>query len=169
MRTLAIVLIGLLTAACQQIPASAPASDEAPSDKAVEQSSPAPRIDSEYWLATRQLLCALPIVEQRARLMQAGLDDDADRDHKLQRVLLASCNPEHTPGLLREALNDLGDDRHWSDGERALVALLRDHARSYKVLEEKNSDLAAQLEATVKGIREIETDMNSLTPNRVAP
>ncbi|MFA5495864.1 MAG: hypothetical protein WC247_13910 [Porticoccaceae bacterium] len=169
MRTLAIALAGLLTVGCQQLPPAVPASAEVASDEAADPVAPAPRNDSEYWLVTRQLLCALPMVEQRARLMETALEAGSDRDHKLQRVLLASCHPEHTPGLLREALNDLGDDRHWSDGERALVALLRDHARSYRLLEEKNSDLAAQLEATINGIREIEADMNSLTPNRVAP
>ncbi|KJS04091.1 MAG: hypothetical protein VR73_15490 [Gammaproteobacteria bacterium BRH_c0] len=130
--------------------------------------APQPPSEVEQWLLTRQRLCNLPAVEQRAQLL-ARVSADVSREGKIERVLLASCQPDQTPGLLREALSSLDPKAEWSPGMRALLAMINDHARSYRILEDKNLQLASQLETTIKGIREIETDMNSLQGNGTAP
>ncbi len=119
------------------------------------------------WLLARAELCRQGMPEQRARMMELAVAGGG-HEERMERVVLASCHPDHTPGLLREALRDF-DDSDASDRDRALLGLLRDHARSYRLLEERNAALAAQLEATINGIREIEADLDALRPERGAP
>lgn len=161
MRPLLIACAGLLLAGCQ-LPGSGPGADAPPL------SAPTAARDADHHLLVRERLCALPTGEQRLRLTALAAPG-GDRDSRFRRVLLASCQPEATPGLLREALVALGDGEDFSPGERALVALIRDHARSYRVLEDKNGELAARLAETIDGIRAIEADMDNLTPGRRAP
>lgn len=119
------------------------------------------------WLVVRSELCRQSVPEQRARMMELTVAGKT-ADERMERVLLASCQPEHTPGLLREALAQF-DELSATESERALLSLLRDHARSYRILEEKNTQLAAQLEATINGIRDIETELDALRPIRGLP
>lgn len=119
------------------------------------------------WLLVRLEICRQSIPEQRARMMELTVET-ITAEERMERLLLATCHPESTPGLLREALAGF-DSLAATESEQALVNLLRDHARSYRLLEEKNARLAAQLEATINGIRDIETEMDALRPIRVLP
>ncbi len=115
---------------------------------------------AEWLLLKRDNLCERSPEERRALYEElAGSRDDNSAEH---RVLLASCRPEQTPGLLREALSALPENEEWTAAERALFRLLEDHARSYRILEDKNRELESQLKTTIEGIREIETDMDKL-------
>lgn len=127
---------------------------------------PPPKVmpSTRDWLEVRAVLCRQGVPEQRARMMELAVAGKSFEE-QMERLLLASCQPERTPGLLREALAQV-DERHASESELALISLLRDHARSYRVLEEKNKQLAEQLEATISGIREIETEVDALRPLR---
>ncbi|HLS99469.1 MAG: hypothetical protein WDA10_08925 [Porticoccaceae bacterium] len=160
MKPLLIALAGLLLAGCQSQPSSPVADAATP--------ALASALDADHHLLARERLCALPRGEQRLRLMELSTPG-RDRGERFSRLLLASCNPEATPGLLRQALGALGDGADFSPGERALVALIRDQARSYRVLEERNAELAARLAETIDGIRDIEADMDNLKPERRAP
>ena len=125
---------------------------------------------AEQWLENRLALCLLPSDEQRVRLSELAANAvHADRAAKFERVLLATCQPDFTPGLLREALNDIGDIDKWSPAEQALINLVSDLSRSYRILEEKNQKLADQLEATIRGIRAIETELDGIETNGVSP
>lgn len=118
------------------------------------------------WLLKRQKLCELEADEQRARLRGPG---GGSEGKAIERVLLASCEPERTPGLLREALHELPSDPDRDPALQALLDMIRDHARSYRLLEDRNAQLAVQLEATIEGIRQIESDMENMRRNRRTP
>ncbi|MAT52554.1 MAG: hypothetical protein CMK32_15355 [Porticoccaceae bacterium] len=129
-----------------------------------------PESDVSAWLNQRQQLCALAPEEQRLRLEalanREGTQLEGDR---LERVLLASCRPDLTPGILREALSALQPGSDWTSAQHALVALLWDTARSYQVLETRNTELKNELEKTIDGIRKIEADMEDLNINGSGP
>lgn len=167
MKTRSIILPAALAAAfltgCQLAPRQIPAQQTPAVASAAK-----PLSEVDEWLLARQRLCGLPAVEQRAQLLERAARD-ASSERKIERVLLASCHPDQTPGLLRQALNGLDANTQWSPGQRALLAMIHDHARSYRILEEKNTELATQLETTINGIRDIETDMDSLQHNGSTP
>ncbi|MCK9469244.1 MAG: hypothetical protein M0Q49_07490 [Porticoccaceae bacterium] len=141
----------------------------APTDSGVQDALlPPPRATSPRdWLVERTELCQQSVPEQRARMMELTVGGKTPED-RMERLLLASCQPERTPGLLREALAQF-DEPPATESERALVSLLRDHARTYRLLEERNTQLAEQLETTINGIRDIENEVDALRPIRVIP
>lgn len=119
---------------------------------------------ASYWLLKRQELCRLESDERRLRLREPAGDSNEGR---LDKILMATCEPERTPGLLREALQDIpGQD---DPALEALLDMIRDHSRSYGVLERLNAQLSEQLESTIEGIRRIEADMDHLRRNRRNP
>jgi len=156
------VMPGLLAALLAGCQAGLPQSAAAPEQRAAVAAGPDSGV--EAWLVRRQQLCDLPVEGQRDRLRTlAAVAGDPRWD--LELVLLASCRPDQTPGILREALARLASDPAWTPGQLALVALIRDSVRSYAVLESRIADLSSELEATIDGIRAIETDINNLSPN----
>lgn len=161
MKSIRITLIGLLLAGCQTS-SIAPEGESAPVVVVPVEEAP----DVADWLARRSELCVLDTEDQRIQLRQPPAETEAGR---LEQVLLASCQPEYTPGLLREALSALSPDQYTDQAVQDLLQLLQDHARSYRILEERNAQLAAQLEATIDGIRQIEADMDGLRRNRRNP
>ncbi len=150
-------LVAVLLAGCQ--PLQPVPVDDLPVCEAVDP-EPDP---ATTWLLRRSELCSLEGEVQRARLAELQGHDEATA---IERVLLTSCDPARTPGLMREALNALPDNPDRDPALQSLLNMLRDHTRSYRMLEDRNSQLAEQLEATVEGIRQIEADMESLRRNR---
>lgn len=161
-RSLGAVVAGcLLLSACQtsEVPRSPPLPEQSPEPRPSGAVVTVPS-RAEWLLLKRESLCERSPEERRAlhdKLVGARDDSSAER-----RVLLASCRPEQTPGLLRKALQALPESEDRTVAERALFRLMEDHARSYRILEEKNRKLEAQLKTTIEGIREIETDMDRL-------
>ena len=158
-------LLCVLLAGCQFNPPEPPNDmPEAP----IAEAALASRTD--HWLEARRELCLLPAQEQRKRLETlAAKAPRTDREEKITRLLLATCQPDLTPGLLREALSDLTETGDWSPAEQSLIQLVRDLARSYRILEEKNQQLANQLEAIINGIRVIETELDGIETNGATP
>lgn len=154
----AVVLAALLTG-CQTLELE-PLVDETES-AVVDMEAPQEVAD---WLLKRQQWCELEAEERRLRLREPAGDSEEAR---LDRVLMASCEPERTPGLLREALVAVPEQE--DPALQALLNMIHDHARSYRVLEEQNAQLAEQLENTIEGIRRIEADMDHLRRNRRNP
>ena len=117
----------------------------------------------EQWLEDRDRLCQLAPETRRARLDAIAAAPEGADDDKIVRLLLASCQPD-----LMEALNDLPPDKDRDPARTALIRLLSDMARSYRILDERNRELEARLERTIDGIRQIESDMNSLNHKETA-
>jgi len=155
----------VLLGGCQHAPAPQPQTEQ-PVEEVVTVEPPA----AEKWLENRLFLCQLSTAERREQLDQLAANAaTADREAKFARLLLATCEPDLTPGLLREALSSVGDTQGWTAAEQALVQLVADLSRSYRILEEKNRQLADQLETTIRGIRAIETELDGMETNGVNP
>lgn len=157
-----LAVASLLLTGCQSLLEDSAIHEEAAPVSISVQPAPESPSALDKWLLTRQRLCTMPSDEQRIQLQALAT---VRGEQSIERVFLASCNPEQTPGLLREALSNLDPQDDWSSGQYALLAMIQDHARSYRILEEKNTQLAKQLETTINGIREIETDMDNLHNN----
>lgn len=124
----------------------------------------------EKQLATRHELCQLPIEEQRSQLK--ALTESSERksgQNVFQRLLLASCHPDLTPGILREALSDFYATESQTKFEQYLVQIIKDMDQSNRVLEERNRQLKSELEKTIKGIRDIESDIGNMDRNEHTP
>lgn len=122
------------------------------------------------WLLKRHSLCQLPITEQRVRLNTLTTNKEtSSKSEKIERLLITTCKPDWTPGLLRQALNDLMAENSWADEELYLLQLIKDLDTSNRLLEDKNRQLKEDLESTIKGIRDIESDMDNLDQNGGAP
>lgn len=158
MKALPVFMFAALLAGCQAFdpgPAIEPepqaAHDEPPEEAAI-------------WLLKRQQLCQLDIDERSRRLREPP---ENSADHRRDRLLLASCEPERTPGLLREALQMMPEQNDRT--LQALLEMINDYSHSYRVLEDQNAQLATQLESTIEGIRRIEADMDHLRRSRRSP
>lgn len=158
MKALPAVVFAALLAGCQTL-GSDPSVE--PEPQPVNEDPPA---EAATWLLKRQQLCRLDTDERRLRLRELTGDSD---DHRRDQLLLASCEPERTPGLLREALQAIPEQTEPS--LQALLEMIHDHSRSYRVLEEQNAQLTTQLERTIEGIRRIEADMDHLRRSRRSP
>lgn len=156
MRPLLTLALATLLAGCQTLEPSPAAVSACPDDHQPDLAS--------SWLLKREQLCLLEGEEQRSRLREV---ENSSEQKRIEKILLASCEPEKTPGLLREALNEL--QGHSDPAMQALVNMIHDHAHSYRVLEERNAQLAAQLETTIDGLRQIEADMELQRRNRRTP
>ena len=130
--------------------------------------------DPDSWLQVRSDLCGLPEAQQRARYDMLSGDDAAGS--RMQRLLLATCVPDRTPGLLRETPAAGGAEALGDAGQQHLVELIRDFSASYQILEARVYKLELQvahkdgelektrqeLSATVDGIRQIESEIDGL-------
>lgn len=133
-------------------PAAMPVSCPAPPDAA-----------GDRWLARREALCSLPADAQRVTLRSLSQSKVAlSRTQQFELLLLASCRPNMTPGLLREALVGASALPDLADSERQLVEMIRDFDLGLRALEEQNSQLKSNLTKTIDGIRAIEAETDNL-------
>ncbi len=149
------------------VPGAHPHAVAAPAPMGVEKPCPQPAESAvEQWLHARHLLCDLSMEEQQARLRRLAQRPGANsvQDH-LEKLALASCQPERTPGLLRQALSDIAEARALAQEQRELVALITALDRNVRLLEARNRELKADLERTITGIRDIETDIEGIHQN----
>jgi hypothetical protein len=130
-------------------------------------------------LIERLTLCSAPTEEQDALLAQnlkakgellAGGVDEA----KLNALLLASCKPARTPGVLNQLLAELTAAGTWPEEYAAFFDMLISGQRAYasveKVyvdLEKAYGDLKHEHEKTIQGLSEIETQIELQTVNSV--
>lgn len=149
----------LSLAACQHLPASNPA----PSATTPVSCPAPPEPMGDRWLARRDALCSLPAGEQRAALRRLGQSKAAlSRTQQFEQLLLASCRPDMTPGLLREALAGTSALPDLVDSERRLIQMIKDFDLSHRALEQKNAQLKSDLTKTIDGIRDIEDETDNL-------
>lgn len=120
----------------------------------------------DLWLRERSAECQLSTEERKAKLQRIEqIQGERTLSDDLQKLALASCQPELTPGLLREALHAVDSTEALAEGQRQLIALIAALDRSSRLLETRNEQLEAELERTIKGIRDIETDIDGIHQN----
>lgn len=108
-------------------------------------------------LAYRSGVCALP-EQQQASLLQEFRVERSDRA-TLGILMLASCSPDQTPGLLANHLVKAGAIEHAPPGLHELLALMGAQLRSYALVERRLRDTEHRLERMITGLREIEAQM----------
>lgn len=130
-------------------------------------------------LIERLALCSAPTDQQDAWLAQklkaqsdpapGGVDEN-----KLNALLLASCKPARTPGVLNQLLAELTAVGTWPEEYAAFFDLLIAGQRAYasveKVymdLEKAHADLKHEHEKTIQGLSEIEAQIELQTVNSV--
>ena len=120
----------------------------------------------DRWLRERSAVCQLSTEEQKAELQRIEqIQGEHTLSDDLQRLALASCQPDLTPGLLRQALNAVASTEALAEEQRRLIALIAALDRSSRLLETRNEQLKAELERTINGIRDIETDIDDIHQN----
>ncbi|WIO74087.1 hypothetical protein QP938_12395 [Porticoccaceae bacterium LTM1] len=111
-------------------------------------------------LMSRELLCALPEI-QRSELIRQH-QNNANRDQLFERLLLATCEPDKTPGVLSNALIQLHASGDLTEAERAFLGLIAAQSRTYNHLFDNYQAVKQELEKTIRGIQQIESDMGQL-------
>lgn len=114
-----------------------------------------PNLDS--LLSYRRDLCALSGQDQDLVLRESQAEG-SDRAN-LITLMLASCAPDQTPGLLANYLAKANDMEYGPAGLEHLVALMTAQLRSYALVERRLRDTENRLERMITGLREIEAEM----------
>lgn len=111
----------------------------------------------ESLLAYRRGACALP--EQEQELLFREFRAERSDSSNLAILMLASCSPDQTPGLLADHLAKAGAMETGPSELQGLVELMSAQLRSYALVERRLRDTENRLERMITGLREIEAEM----------
>lgn len=122
------------------------------------------------WLVQRQGICKQDwesIQTQLQRYQQSLTETHSPPDQntevaqayaQLKALMLATCRPARTPGLLNELLSSV-TRYDWPPEYSALFSLLEDEYSAYALLEEKYRQLEERHQKTIDGIGHIEQSL----------
>lgn len=153
-------------------PESHPAQVNAPLECPVvlqERSEPTfvPRSEAQALLGYRRVQCARP-KEERDALLQGYLEQSS-KQAVMRTLMLASCAPDQTPGLLANALVKARNMEPHPEDVAALLDLLAAQAESYALLERRLNSTQKKLDDMIQGIRAIEAEMGETSNGMEAP
>ena len=131
-----------------------------------------PRRSIEDLLIERLTLCNDPPEELDAYLSPiiartTVADEGTVDEEKLDALLLASCKPARTPGMLNQLLADLTTAGTWPEEYAAFFYLLIAGQRAYASVEKIYLDLKSEHEKTIQGLSEIEAQIELQTVNSI--
>lgn len=117
-------------------------------------------------LLQRLVMCDEPESARQARLADypsvgqakpivSGTVDEA----RLNALLVASCEPASTPGILNQLMADLTGAGTWPEEYAALFDLLISGQRAYAAVEKVYWELKQEHDKTIQGLSEIETQI----------
>lgn len=129
-------------------------------------------------LNLRLRVCNEPLEtrEAPAYVVPSGVteSDHSVDEQKLNALLLASCEPARTPGVLNQLLAELTAEGTWPEEYAALFDLLiagqKAYAtveRIYQELEAEHAALREEHEQTILGLGEIETQIEEQSHQRI--
>lgn len=78
---------------------------------------------------------------------------------QLDALLLATCRPDATPGLLNQLIADLSKAGTWPAEYAGFFDLLLAGQKAYGLVEKMYNDLKVEHEETIRGLGEIEADL----------
>lgn len=124
------------------------------------------------WLVQRRGACQQDREAIRAQLERyrqsfgntAPTDEEAQvvrAYSQLKALMLASCSPARTPGLLNSFLREMESYEHWPPEYTALFDLLRSEYEAYSLLEDKYRQLEHRHRKTIDGIGNIEQSLEN--------
>jgi hypothetical protein len=115
----------------------------------------------EALVTFRHQACQLP-VEERDQLLNAYREMTSD-EAVLGSLMLATCEPDQTPGLLANSLVAARSIERPPPGFPAFLELLAAEAKSYALLERRLKNTQKKLDDMIDGIRAIEAEMGEST------
>lgn len=152
-------------------------SDNAPLQLPSENTHADEEVDEQYylpvadWLVQRKDICqqdheAIDAQLARYRESFSGAPESEEAPmvvaySQLKALMLASCRPARTPGLLKNFLDSIRARNHWPPEYAALFDLLHSEYQAYALLEENYRELEARHQKTIDGIGNIEQSLES--------
>lgn len=121
----------------------------------------------ESMVTFRQKACQRP-EEERDRMLRDYRDKASD-ESVLRTLMLATCAPEKTPGLLANSLVEARSLERSPPGFSAFLDLLAAEAQAYSLLERRLRQTQQKLEDMIEGIRTIEAEMGLPTDAERSP
>ena len=79
----------------------------------------------------------------------------------LERLILASCRPDMTPGVLKNQLVKLKKQNNWPEDYKALFALMSAQINALNNSVEQKQQTIDQLNKTIEALTRIEQDLES--------
>lgn len=138
--------------------------EEAPAATAVKSDNTGnlPKRTVAEWLAQRQAICAG--LENVAETGPPKQQFARSREDKLDLLMITTCRPASTPGMLSEVLQSLMKLGPWPEEYLALFDLLNSNQKAYASVEKLYHDLKTEHEKTIQGLSEIENDIELQNP-----
>lgn len=121
--------------------------------------APVPQRSVAEWLAQRQAICAG--LDKVNEVVPPGTQPAQTMEEKLDLLMITTCRPASTPGLLSEVLHSLAKNGPWPEEYLALFDLLNSGQKAYASVEKLYLDLKTEHEKTIQGLSEIENDIES--------
>lgn len=113
----------------------------------------------EGLLGDRSVLCLRDRVEERKKKIEA-LYRKGDKSSSIEMLLLASCEPNLTPGFLKVALNRVSA-YEWPAGYNNFFDLMNDQSIAIEALSEQNKALRVRMNKAIEAITDIEQEIDS--------
>ncbi len=135
-----------------EVPSSSP---QVPPVHLVVQDRAFPSLES--LVTFRQQACQRP-EEERDRMLRDYREKTTD-ESVLRTLMLATCAPERTPGLLANSLVEARSLERSPPGFPAFLDLLAAEVQAYSLLERRLRQTQQKLEDMIEGIRAIEAEM----------
>lgn len=121
----------------------------------------------ESLVTFRQQACQRP-EEERDRMLR-DYREKTSEESVLRTLMLATCAPEKTPGLLANSLVEARSLERPPPGFPAFLDLLAAEAQAYSLLERRLRQTQQKLEDMIEGIRAIEAEMGLPTDAERSP
>ncbi|MGQ9426025.1 hypothetical protein ACXYTJ_04505 [Gilvimarinus sp. F26214L] len=124
------------------------------------------------WLMQRKSVCeedpqTIDLqLERYVASMDEPIPEDGDDElvqaySRLKALMLASCDPARTPGLIGRFLQSMRRYSHWPPEYEGLFDLLEEQYRAYVLLDDRYRELETRHQKTIEGIGNIERSLES--------
>lgn len=165
-------LVLLLLQGCSSLmpfKTNAPIADEKPLVAPLSESSEQagddilnPRRGVDQLLLQRLTVCNQPEEQRQAAMKRFEVvahEVNGVDEKRLNQLLLASCDPAVSPGILNQLLADLTTAGTWPEEYAAFFDLLISGQRAYAAVEKVYLELKSEHEKTIQGLSEIEAQI----------
>ncbi len=113
------------------------------------------------WLSQRHAICTGLETATEAMVPVATMSSGQSIEERLDVLLISSCRPASTPGILSEALHSLSRAGRWPEEYLALFDMLNSSQKAYSAVEKLYRELKMEHEKTIQGLSEIEDDIEA--------
>lgn len=119
-------------------------------------------------LLQRLSVCSEPADSRKELLEQLPVEANVSNgvnERQLNELIVATCEPARTPGVLNQLLAELTAAGTWPEEYAAFFDLLISGQRAYAAVEKIYVELKQEHEKTIQGLSEIETQIEMQSVN----